>query len=57
MQEKLLLLGYDLGSCGADGIFGKKTLAAVKAFQRDNKLKADGITGPLTWNALLKEAS
>ena len=57
MQEKLLFLGYDLGSCGADGIFGKKTLAAVKAFQRDNELKADGICGPLTWNAMLREVS
>ena len=57
MQGKLLLLGYDLGSCGADGIFGKKTLAAVKAFQRDSNLKTDGICGRLTWSALLEHTA
>ncbi|HBS60937.1 MAG TPA: hypothetical protein DEA44_16945 [Firmicutes bacterium] len=35
-----------------DGIFGKKTLAAVKSFQRDKKLKVDGIAGPDTTGAL-----
>jgi len=32
----------------ADGIYGPKTIAAVKAFQRANGLKADGIAGPQT---------
>ena len=39
----------------ADGIFGKKTEAAVKAFQTANGLKADGIVGRQTWEALLGE--
>jgi peptidoglycan hydrolase-like protein with peptidoglycan-binding domain len=31
-----------------DGLYGEKTEAAVKAFQRKNGLKADGIAGPKT---------
>ncbi len=52
MQEALMERGYDLGKWGADGIFGKQTLKAVKAFQRDCGLKVDGICGPLTWGRL-----
>jgi peptidoglycan hydrolase-like protein with peptidoglycan-binding domain len=36
-----------------DGIFGPKTLARVKEFQKNNGLKVDGIVGPLTWGKLL----
>lgn len=52
MQEKLAELGYDLGICGIDGDFGTATEAAVKKFQRDHGLTADGICGPKTWAAL-----
>ena len=51
-QELLIKLGYDVGSSGADGKFGNKTREAVMAFQRDNGLNADGVVGPLTWDAL-----
>lgn len=37
----------------ADGIFGAKTEAAVKAFQTAHNLTADGIVGPNTWHVLL----
>ena len=36
-----------------DGIFGLNTLNAVKEFQINNNIIADGIVGDLTWNALL----
>ena len=42
-----------LGGLTADGIFGKKTKAAVVAFQSSKGLGADGICGPKTWAALL----
>lgn len=34
------------------GKFGPKTEAAVKAWQKKNGLKDDGIVGPITWNQL-----
>ena len=46
MQEKLIDLGFLTGK--ADGVYGKKTTAAVKAFQKANSLKADGIAGVKT---------
>ena len=52
LQTKLIQLGYDVGGTGADGVYGAKTEAAVKAFQKDHGLVADGITGPRTWEAL-----
>ena len=57
-QEDLIKLDYNVGKTGADGIFGKNTEAAVKAFQRDHKdldgmpLKVDGIVGQKSWGAI-----
>lgn len=52
LQENLNKLGFDCGK--ADGIFGQKTTAAVKAFQRANNLTDDGIAGPVTLAAIEK---
>ena len=51
-QVELINRGYSCGSTGADGDFGKNTESAVKAFQKDHGLTADGIIGPMTWAAL-----
>lgn len=46
LQENLNRLGFNCGA--ADGIFGPKTEAAVKAFQQRYGLAVDGIVGPAT---------
>jgi len=38
----------------ADGIFGDETEKSVIAFQKVNKLEANGTVGPKTWAAILK---
>ena len=50
LQTALKDQGYYSGKI--DGIYGKGTVNAVKAFQRKNGLKADGIAGPLTQQKL-----
>lgn len=40
-------------SGGYDGSFGNGTLTAVKAFQKAQELKTDGVVGQNTWRALL----
>ena len=52
MQAMLDKLGYDLGSYGVDGDFGKATEAAVKSFQSDHRLTVDGVCGVRTWAEL-----
>lgn len=52
-QERLIALGYNCGSCGANGINGAGTQRAIKAFQNDKWLAADGIIGKNTWRKLL----
>ena len=51
IQSLLNDAGY--GSLAADGIFGVRTDAAVKQFQKDRGLTVDGIVGSQTWGALL----
>jgi peptidoglycan hydrolase-like protein with peptidoglycan-binding domain len=50
LQNRLNQLGFNAGA--ADGQFGPKTTAAVKAFQKAKGLTADGVVGPKTWNQL-----
>ena len=54
MQTMLIACGYSCGAAGADGDFGKNTLAALTAFQTAQGLEADGIYGPLSREALEK---
>ena len=51
-QTELINKGYDCGSTGADGIFGKNTEAAVKRFQNDYGLAVTGVINDATWSAL-----
>lgn len=50
VQQRLYNLKYY--TYKVDGIWGSRTLAAVKKFQRDNGLVADGIVGAKTEKAL-----
>lgn len=52
LQARLMELGYSLPKYGADGEYGKETVEAVKAFQLDRGLTADGIAGEATLAAL-----
>lgn len=51
IQERLNSVGFHIST---DGIFGGGTERAVKVFQRNRGLRADGIVGRNTWNWLLK---
>lgn len=51
VQNRLNFIGHDCGA--ADGVFGAKTLAGVKDFQRANGLIVDGIIGAKTWRKLV----
>jgi g-D-glutamyl-meso-diaminopimelate peptidase len=50
LQQGLQQLGHDPGTI--DGIFGRNTERAVRDFQTNNGLTADGVVGPKTWTAL-----
>ncbi|WP_051105938.1 serine/threonine-protein kinase [Streptomyces hokutonensis] len=52
VQCVLTKRGYDVGSTGVDGDFGAGTESAVRSFQSDKQLDADGIVGRETWLAL-----
>jgi len=55
VQRRLKQWGYYKGEI--DGVYGAKTVEAVKAFQRKNGLTPDGIAGKSTYEALGMNAS
>lgn len=50
VQYKLKMLGYNVGN--ADMVYGGNTELAVRKFQTNNGLSADGVVGEKTWNKL-----
>ncbi|MER5372063.1 protein kinase [Streptomyces sp. NPDC002553] len=52
VQCMLIRRGYDVGGDGTDGVFGPGTESAVRGFQGDRGLEADGVVGRETWGAL-----
>ena len=53
LQILLMGYGFSCGSWGADGDFGAATESALKAYQRQKKLTADGQADGEIWKALL----
>ena len=51
IQEKLLMEGYDIGI--PDGVYGARTVAAVKKYQKQMGLEADGVVGDYTYKKLM----
>lgn len=49
LQERLARAGIDAGT---SGVFDDKTYAAVRVFQQNGDMKADGVVGPVTRSAL-----
>ncbi|KUO16540.1 serine/threonine-protein kinase [Streptomyces dysideae] len=52
VQCMLTKRGYGVGGSGVDGEFGPGTESAVRSFQSDRGLAADGIVANTTWAAL-----
>lgn len=52
LQHALQQAGFSPGK--SDSVFGGKTEEAVRKFQKDNQLTADGIVGKKTWASLQK---
>lgn len=55
MQSCLKNAGFYHGDI--DGVKGRKTRSAIRAFQKANGLSADGVVGEKTWDALSKYSS
>lgn len=53
LQERLLEQGYEVGA--VDGKYGFLTEEAVRAFQRDRRLRIDGLAGPQVLAALSED--
>ncbi len=53
IQQRLSLLGYDLGAAGIDGVLLGDTLSAIRQFQAERGLLPEGVVGDKTWAALV----
>jgi N-acetylmuramoyl-L-alanine amidase len=54
VQTRLAAVDYFLGREGADGLFGPHTENAIRAFQQQRLLLADGVVEDNTWTELVE---
>jgi N-acetylmuramoyl-L-alanine amidase len=54
VQKRLHALDYELGNEGLDGFLGPRSQLALRTFQQERGLVADGILGPNTWRELVE---
>jgi N-acetylmuramoyl-L-alanine amidase len=54
VQQRLFALGFDLGGEGLDGFLGRRTRAALRAFQQRRGLIVDGTVEANTWRELVE---
>ena len=54
VQQRLFALGFDLGGEGLDGFLGRRTQAALRAFQQRRGLIVDGSVEANTWRELVE---
>ena len=54
VQQRLHALGYELGNEGLDGFLGPRSQLALRAFQQERGLLADGVLGANTWRELVE---
>jgi peptidoglycan hydrolase-like protein with peptidoglycan-binding domain len=52
-QKELVSVGYSVGAAGVNGSFGASTLRAVKAFQKEFGLGAEGVVDTAMWTRLV----
>ena len=57
LQQSLVSAGYDVGTAGTDGNFGDDTLNALKKYQTDNGLDANGVADQNTLSKLYGTSS
>jgi murein L,D-transpeptidase YcbB/YkuD len=55
LQQVLESKGVDPGR--VDGVFGEVLESAVRSYQQDNQLTADGVVGDTTWDKLTAAAA
>ena len=55
IQTILQKLNYDLGKCGIDGLFGRKTKAAIEKFQKEQGINVTSSVDKATLEKLLKQ--
>jgi LAS superfamily LD-carboxypeptidase LdcB/peptidoglycan hydrolase-like protein with peptidoglycan-binding domain len=57
IQKKLVDLGYNIGSCGVDGLFGPRTKKGLEDYQEENDLDVSSAVNQETLESLEKPIS